>query len=267
MKPGPFSVRWTGMLLAETTGDYSIVADVNDGDTARIWLGNQLAYDSAAAAPIPIRLSENRLTDLKVEFVHRAGPARINVGWRAERLIPLQHGILFNQLPMPQIYPVKAGPGDQFHIVAPKAHKVEAKPYGAVVDDREYVFCSDTQVRVSEGPAEFLGTGGYAREGQVALFEGTKVTFRGLAVERLSGEFGISAGRQADGTVAGRIAGRSGGRVRLTPPTGFDAPHCQVKIDGAVVPHTFNGAAICFDVQVAQSDGTKIYAVDVAGSE
>jgi hypothetical protein len=267
MQPGPFSVRWTGMLLPETTGDYSIVADVTTGDAVRIWLGNQLAYDSTAAAPIPVRLSASQLTDLKVEFVHRAGPARINVGWRAERLIPLQHGILFNRLAMPQIYPVKAGAGDQLHIVAPKAHEVESKSYGAVVDGKEYVFCSDTQVRASEGPAEFLGTAGYAREGQVALFEGTKVAFGGLAVECLTGEFGISAGRQANGTLAGRIAGRSGGRVRLTPPTGFDAPYCQVRIDGVVVPHTFEGAAICFDVQIAQSDDTKSYTIEAAGSE
>ena len=53
MKPGPFSVRWTGMLMPNETGAYAIVADVNAADAVRIWLNNQLAYDSAAGKPVP----------------------------------------------------------------------------------------------------------------------------------------------------------------------------------------------------------------------
>ena len=146
-------------------------------------------------------------------------------------------------------------------------HEVEAKPYGAVVDGKEFVFCSADEVRVDDRPAVFIGTAGYARQNEVALFEGSKVGFQGLVVERISGEFGLSAGRQAGGAIVGRIAGRSGGAARLTLPAGLDASHCQVKIDGVVVPHTFHGAAICFDVQVEQSDGTKSYAVEVAGGD
>ncbi|MGB2821893.1 MAG: PA14 domain-containing protein, partial [Phycisphaerae bacterium] len=265
MKPGPFSIRWTGMLMPATSDEYSILADVNAGDVARIWLNNQLAHDSAAGKSVQVRLTGNQFADLKVEFTHRTGPARISVKWGTGRLVPPNPRDTFNRLPMPQLYPVKAGAGDQLHIVAPKAHKVETKPYGAVIDGKEYVFSSAAEVKAADGPAIFIGTAGYAREGQVALFEGTKVGFRGLVVERISGEFGVSASKQADGTLAGRLVGRSGGTIRLTPPAGFDALHCQVKLDGAVVPHTLEGAAISFDVRIQQSDGTKSYTVEAAG--
>ena len=266
MKPGPFSIRWTGMFLPETTGEYSILADVNAGDSARIWLNNQLAYDIAAGKPVPVRLVGNQLIDVKVEFIHRTGPARISVKWGTDKLVPPNTNNAFNRLVMPQLYPVKADAGDQLHIVAPKAHKVETTSYGAVIDGKEYVFCSDSEVKATDGPAVFIGRAGYARENQVAIFEGTKVGFNGLAVERVGGEFGISAAKQADGTLAGRIVGRSGGTIKLTPPVGFDVSRCQVKVDGVVVPHNLVGGAIRFDVQISQSDGPKSYTISAGRS-
>lgn len=261
MKPGPFSIRWTGMLMPETSGEYSILADVNAGDATRIWLNNQLAYDSAVGKPVPVRLAGNQLVDVNVEFIHRTGPARISVKWGTGKLVPPNPKDTFNRLAMPQLYPVKVGAGDQLHIVAPKARKVETKPYGAVIDGKEYVFCSDAEVKATDGSAVFIGTAGYARENQVALFEGTKVGFNGLVVERVSGEFGISASKRADSTLAGRIVGRSGGTIKLTPPVGFDALHCEVKVNGAVVPHTLERGAIRFDVHISQSDGPKSYMI------
>ena len=99
------------------------------------------------------------------------------------------------------------------------------------------------------------------------LFEKTKVAFQGLAVERLSGEFGVSVSKQENGTLVGRIAGRSGGTIQLTPPVGFDASHCQVKVDAVVVPHTLKDAAIRFAVQIAQSDGTKSHLVEAGAGK
>ncbi len=261
MKPGPFSIRWTGMLLPETAGEYSILVTVNAGDTARVWLNNQLAYDSAAGQPVPVRLAGNQFADVKVEFIHHTGPARISVKWGTDKLIPIQYASAFNRLAMPQLYPVKAGAGDQLHIVAPQAHKVEARPYGAVIDGKEYVFCSDAEAKAADGPAVFIGTTGYARQNEVALFEGTKVGFNGLVVERISGDFGISANKQADGTLAGRFAGRSGGTVKLTPPAGFDALRCEVKVNSVLVPHTVEGGAIRFDVRLSQAEGPKSYTI------
>ena len=261
IKPGPFSIRWTGMLMPETTGEYTIVADVNAGDAVRIWLGNQLAYDSAAGKPVPVRLAGDQLADLKVEFIHRDGPARIGVKWGSGRLLPLNDKSALHRLAMPQLYTVKAGSGDQLHIVAPQAHKVENKPYGAVVDGKEYVFCFADEVKANDGPAVFIGTAGYARENEVALFEGSKVGYRGLALERVSGDFGISASHEPGGALAGRIVGRLGGRIKLTPPIGFDVLRCQVKVNGALVPHTLKDGAVCFDVQISQADGCKSYTI------
>lgn len=265
MKPGPFSIRWTGMLMPKETGDYSFGANINLGDAVRVWVGDKLVLDTAAGKPVAVRMTNDELADVKVEFIHRSGPARINVKWSMDRLrpLPLQHISAFNRLAMPQIYPVKAGAGDQLHIVSPKARKVETKLYGAVIDAKEYVFCSNAEMKANDGPAAFIGTAGYARENEVAIFEGTKVCFNALAVERLSGDFGISAGRLADGTIAGRIVGRAGGNIKLTPPEGFDTLRCQVKINGTVVSHTLEGGAIHFEVKIAQADGHKDYTVNV----
>ncbi|MBL7040000.1 MAG: hypothetical protein ISR77_15290 [Pirellulaceae bacterium] len=271
MRPGPFSIRWTGMLMHDrwmgmppAAGNYSIVAEVNPGDECRIWLNERLVYDSTTGKSARTRLGDREYADVKIEYVHRSGPARISVKWGTDRLVPPRPQDTFHRLAMPQIYPVKAGAGDQLHIVAPKTRQTEAKAYGAVIDGKEYVFCSVAQVKLSDGPVEFLGTTGYARDGQVALFEGTKIAFQGLAVELISGEFGLSVSKQDNGTLVGRIVGRSGGTIQLTPPAGFDASHCQVKVDGVVVPHALKDAAIRFDVQIAQSDGTKSYLVEAA---
>jgi hypothetical protein len=251
--------RWTGM--PPTTGDYAIVAKVNAGDEARIWLNKQLVYDTATGKSVKTRLGDHEYADLKVEFVHHGGPAKIDVRWGTDRLVPPHPQDTCHRMPMPRIYPVKAGAGDQLHIVAPKPHQVETKPYGAVIDGKEYVFCSAAEVQAVDGPAMFNGTAGYARENQVALFEGTKIGFQGLVLQRVSGDFGLSVGREADGTLAGRIAGRAGGTVQLTPPAGFDVSRCQVKVNGAVVPHTLEGGAIRFDVRITQADGCKSYTI------
>jgi hypothetical protein len=249
------------MLLPDVAGDYSFVAEITAGDTARIWLNNQLAYDSAAGKPVPVRLAASQLADLKVEFSHRIGPARISVKWGTQRLLPPRQIVLLHHLPMPQLYPVKTGAGDQLHVVAPRAHNVDAKPYGAIIDGNEYVFCSAAEMTASDGPATFIGRAGYARKNEVALFEGSRVGFDGLVVERVAGEFGISASRQADGTLAGRIVGRSGGTVKLTPPAGCDVSRCQVKVNGVVVPCAAEAGAIRFDVKISPADGCKSYTV------
>ena len=261
MKSGPFSVRWTGMLIPETSGECTIVADLAGGDSARISLNNQVVFDSLKGKPLPMRLDGDRLAELKVEYIHHSGPARISVRWGTAKPTPIQHIDTVHRLPLPQLYAVKEGSGDQLHIVAPQAHRVETRPYGALIDGKQYVFCSATETRANDGPATFTGTAGYARENQVALFEGTRVGFGGLLLERLSGDFGISANREADGTLAGRIVGRSGGTIKLTPSAGFDASHCQVKIGGTVVPHTTENGAIGFAVEIAQSKGVKSYTI------
>ena len=260
MKPGPFSIRWTGMLLPETAGNYSFVADVGSGDTARIWLDKHLVYDSAVGKPLPVQLVRGQLADMKVEFSHHMGVARINVKWGTQRMIPLHHNVTLHRLTMPQLYSVKASAGDQLHVVAPQAHKVEAKPYGAIIDGKEYVFCSAEESRVSDGPAVFVGSAGYARENEVALFEGVKVGMDGLELRREGGDFGLSAALE-NGRIAGRIVGRSGGKVFVVPPSGLDPAGASVTVNGKPVPHTVEHGAVVFLVDIAQRDGLKNYEI------
>ncbi|MBL7187730.1 MAG: hypothetical protein ISS70_15515 [Phycisphaerae bacterium] len=155
------------------------------------------------------------------------------------------------------------GTGDFLTVVAPVAVQARAKAFGATVNG-EYVLLSPKPLKVDENGLRFHGTAAYARPNQLALFEGTLLALNGMAIRRDGGEFGISASQQANGTLAGRIVGRSGGTIRLTPPVGFDTSRCQVKVNGAVVPHKLESGAIRFNVHISQSEAPKSYTI-IAG--
>jgi hypothetical protein len=180
-----------------------------------------------------------------------------------DKLILPKHENTFNRLAMPRIYPVKAGSGDQMHIVAPKAHNAEAKPYGALIDGKEYVFCSASEVKASDGPATFLGTAGYARENQLALFQGTRIGMSGFELRRDGGDFGLSAAMEQN-RIVGRIVGRSGGKVFVVPPGGLDPAAASATVNGKPVPHTVEQGAVAFVVDIAQKDGMKNYVIHFA---
>ncbi|WP_110841118.1 Ig-like domain-containing protein [Paenibacillus flagellatus] len=165
----------------------------------------------------------------------------------------------------PNLYAVKEGPGDELHIVAPAPLTVSAATYGAVVNGGEYVFAAGSDEAAlnvnTGGGVVFQGRTGYAGPGGLALFEGTKIGLGGFAIERSGGDFGISAKAVDPSTITGRLAGKSGGTVTITPPAGFAAERAEVTVEGAVVPSVAVGGTISFPVQIAQSEGTKSYTI------
>ena len=78
-----FSVRWTGSLLPEQSGEYtlSLVRD----DQARVWLDDQLIIDTAADRA-QVRLEANRSYRLRIEFVEAAGAAVLRLQWASPTL-------------------------------------------------------------------------------------------------------------------------------------------------------------------------------------
>lgn len=152
-----------------------------------------------------------------------------------------------------------SGKGDFLTVVAPSEVKAEAKPFGATVNG-EYVFASQSPTELKEGPAVFAGTYGYARANQLALFQGTKIGLNGFEIRRDGGDFGVSAAFD-QGAIKGRLVGRSGGKVSIVPPSGFNAGKANVTIDGKPVAHTMEQGAITFAVEIAQRDGLKNYEI------
>jgi len=152
-----------------------------------------------------------------------------------------------------------SGKGDFLTVVAPAAVQAEAKPFGAMLNG-EYVFASSKPEEITQGTAFFSGTYGYARPNQLALFQGTKIGLDGFTLRRDGGDFGVSAAAEPN-KITGRIVGRSGGKILLVPPTGFDVAKASVSFDGQPIPHAVEEGAIVFSVSIAQKDGLKNYAI------
>ncbi|MGB8353720.1 MAG: hypothetical protein WCD79_07535 [Chthoniobacteraceae bacterium] len=152
-----------------------------------------------------------------------------------------------------------SGKGDFLTLVAPTAVKAEATDYGAIVNG-EYVFASQKPVTVKKGTVNFSGSYGYARQNQLALFQGTKIGLDGFELLRDGGDFGFSGVAEKD-RITGRIVGRSGGKIAIVPPQGLSTARASVTIDGHAVPHFIEQGAITFPVEIAQKDGIKNYSI------
>ncbi|MEK8127320.1 Ig-like domain-containing protein [Paenibacillus filicis] len=180
---------------------------------------------------------------------------------------------------LPYIYPVKEGPGAQMHIVAPKGVSsgsvtgstygqgpltVSGSVYGAMINGNEYVFMSGknaSQIDVTGENFLFIGNVGYASWQAMALFEGKKIGLGGFILERLSGDFGFSAQKVSRTEMKGRIAGKSGGSLRISLPADFYLNGMTVTIDGVSVPFTTSGRNVYFDASITQADGYKSYVI------
>ena len=148
------------------------------------------------------------------------------------------------------------GKGDFLTVVAPPGGvaKAEATDFGGIVNG-EYVFASQKPVENDR----FAGTYGYARKNQIALFQGTRVRFDDLGLTREGGDFGASA-EVKGGKIVGRLVGKSGGTLSVTPPAGFlKGNNVTVLIDGKPVQATVQNNTVTFAVAIAQRDGLKYY--------
>ncbi len=161
----------------------------------------------------------------------------------------------------PQIFKRRAysGQGDFLTIVAPTQVTATATPFGATVNG-EYVFASQKPEEITQGTATFYGTYGYARTNQLALFQGTEIGLDGFTLRREGGDFGVSAAAESN-KITGRIVGRSGGKISIVAPAGFDATKAGVMLNGRPIPHTVEQGAIVFAVEIAQRDGLKGYEI------
>ena len=91
-----FSVRWTGQVLAPTSGTYRFATTSDDG--VRLWVNGQLLIDNwTQHAPTintspAMTLTAGVRYDIRLEFYERVGGAQIQLRWtppgQAESVIP-----------------------------------------------------------------------------------------------------------------------------------------------------------------------------------
>jgi hypothetical protein len=126
--------------------------------------------------------------------------------------------------------------------------------------EREFLCLSDKEQAYSDSGFKFHGRTGYAREGECALFEGDLVEFDGFRIERSGGDFGLSAAASTR-TIIGRVAGRRGGTVRITPPADFEPEGKDIQLNGQVISYRLDGRTFVFEVPVRINDWYKVYAI------
>lgn len=79
-----FSIRWTGQLKAEQTGEYHFYTGNDDG--VRVWVNNELIIDDWNTHGVEINsgtisLKKNNLYNIKIEYFEGTGGAEMKLGW------------------------------------------------------------------------------------------------------------------------------------------------------------------------------------------
>jgi beta-glucosidase len=79
-----FSARWTGMLVAPTTGDYKVSATSDDG--SRLWINGALVIDdwtphAARAVIATVHFEAGKPVPFKLEYFQAGGGASEQLGW------------------------------------------------------------------------------------------------------------------------------------------------------------------------------------------
>jgi len=82
-----FSIRWTGKLVPEETGDYKISLTTDDG--SRLWIGGRKLIDDWKIHPAntdeaTIHLRAGVPVDFKLEYFENTGQASAKLGWGIE---------------------------------------------------------------------------------------------------------------------------------------------------------------------------------------
>lgn len=93
-----FSIRWTGYLVAPTTGIYKLISETDDG--VRVWVGETLVIDDWNAQFVStnaadVELTADAKTPIRIEYFEVDMPAQARIRWSSEQIseqpIPTQH--------------------------------------------------------------------------------------------------------------------------------------------------------------------------------
>ena len=84
-----YSVRWTGKIIPEKSGDYKVAVTADDG--ARLWLNGQQVIDDWHEHPrttdaAMFHFEAGVAVDLRLEYYQGAGQASIDFGWAPKGL-------------------------------------------------------------------------------------------------------------------------------------------------------------------------------------
>ena len=96
--PDHFSVRWTGSVVAPTTGSYNLIVDSDDG--VRVWLGAQRVIDDWHAHTVTrnqaqVQLTAGMAVPIRIDYFELDMAASIRLSWSsgtiAEQVVPAEN--------------------------------------------------------------------------------------------------------------------------------------------------------------------------------
>ncbi len=289
-----YSVRWKSNIQPQYSENYTLSIAVNKGDKVRVWLEGALLIDQWSPATAittyttpSFPAAADRYYALRVEYAHTDATvnAQPTLRWQSAHVgnavIPLLRAYYrIGDLPGASpadasIYSIKGGTGDILNLVAgsPLASATAltsgGKTVGSKVNGAEYSYTSDATFTYADATSGFTGKTGYAKDGGLAVFEGTAVHYGGFAIGLPAGAtFGASAQKRDDDNIVGRIAGTATAQtVTVTAPSGFHlSGGVTVSIDNAPVAATVYGSTVSFPVTVTPADGYKTYAIRGSGA-
>jgi beta-glucosidase len=81
-----YSVRWTGFLKAQTSGE--VVLNIMTDDGARLWIDGKLVFEdwtrhAATKQSVVVKMEEGKLYKIKMEYFQDLGGATAILGWKS----------------------------------------------------------------------------------------------------------------------------------------------------------------------------------------
>ena len=153
------------------------------------------------------------------------------------------------------------GKGDFLTLVSPMARKARRTSFGVIIGNSEHILVSDKPFEHADKQLAFRGKVGYARKGELALFEGTEFRLGKFSIAREGGDFGLSTaikGRR----ITGHVSVRSGGRIKIIPPVTFNPKRVKATLAGRALQVMVKDGTIHFTVELKQADGRREFAIE-----
>lgn len=94
-----FSIRWTGTIMPEQTGEYTLYADSDN--IAKVWVNGEQVIDKTSLAREEVSAKLNLIAGqklpVKIEYVHATGDASLHLKWSAagmpkQAMLPIYSG-------------------------------------------------------------------------------------------------------------------------------------------------------------------------------
>jgi hypothetical protein len=268
---GTFAIRGKGHFVVPVAGTYQFRTnwntpnhDVPSSDSVRLVLDGHAVLSGKGPQNGHIELVARQYT-LLFEYISAGiSPPFVQLSCQQpdeQRFQQLEKAVFRTYGSLPTIHASQGNGAQQLHLVSPLPVAIDEPTAGTFhIGEKEFVMFADHDAS-AVGDLSFKGEAGYAGPDGLALFEGDHLSWRGLGLTRVEGDFGASLERHADDSMSGRIVGRSYGKLRVDAGDSWRNQALRVTVDGKETAFKREEEAVLFEFPLTQSDGFKEYRI------